>query len=110
MLIISMSRQEKKLGHQLSSPKLSITVSVDQWCRTHPGSPAGPLPPTPILPDGTRFRPATHIAVKGKEMGGGGGGKLTGPNERHSIPVCWRGYGFRPAICALAVGGRPAKS
>ncbi|KAM7379423.1 hypothetical protein PAMP_004973 [Pampus punctatissimus] len=36
------SRQEKNLGHQLSSLNLSITVTLDQWCRTHPSSPAGP--------------------------------------------------------------------
>lgn len=38
----TLSRQEKNLGHQLSSLNLSITVTLDQWCRTHPSSPAGP--------------------------------------------------------------------
>lgn len=36
-------KQWKNLGHQLSSPNLSITVTLDQWCRTHPSSPAGPF-------------------------------------------------------------------
>lgn len=38
----TLSRQEKNLGHHLSSLNLSITVTLDQWCRTHPSSPAGP--------------------------------------------------------------------
>lgn len=38
----TVSRQGKNLGHHLSSLNLSITVTLDQWCRTHPSSPAGP--------------------------------------------------------------------
>lgn len=38
----TLSRREKNLGHQLSSLNLSITVTLDQWCRTHLSSPTGP--------------------------------------------------------------------
>lgn len=54
----TLSRQEKNLGHQLSSLNLSITVTLDHWCRTHLSSPAGPLR------TGLAWSIVPHIAVR----------------------------------------------